>query len=205
MKLGCIFECQREGPDILVCRQFLGQLNPNVVLDPVPMDSKSGLINRCGPATQALLKTNEHVVILWDLIPRWKETGKIYKLADEVKKIEDALAAAKVNRKKVSLVCMVQELEAWLLADHNAWGSIIERIKHPHRIGKLKHFSNPDCEIRPKEILEKLFEKELGKGKIYRDHKHALSIAKAVGRDWRWVGNSDSFKRFALLAGGVKL
>ena len=205
MKLGCIFECQREGPDILVCRQFLGQLNPRVILDPVPMDTKRKLIERCGPATDALLKTNQHVVILWDLIPRWKEDGKTYKLADEIKKVEDALAAAKVNRKKVSLVCMVQELEAWLLADHIAWGSIIAKIKHPHPVGKLKHFNNPDCEIRPKEILEKLFEKELGKGKIYRDHKHAHSIARAIGNDWRRVGNSDSFKRFALHAAGVKL
>ena len=203
MKLGCIFECQRQGPDILVCRQFLSQLNPRVVLDSVPMDDKANLIERCGLATEALLKTNQHVVILWDLIPRWVEGGKIYKLADEVKKVEDALIASTVNLNKVSLVCMIQELEAWLLADHQAVGAVIAKIKKPHALGGLKKYKSPDKEHRPKKILEKIFEQELGY--IYRDHQHALPIAKAIGDDWRWVKNSESFCRFAEKAAGITL
>jgi hypothetical protein len=201
MRLGCIFECQREGPDILVCRQFLSQLNPKVVLDPVPMDDKANLIERCGLAAEVLLKTNQHVVILWDLIPRWTEGDKIYNLEDELQKVKDALIAAKVNLKHVSLVCMIQELEAWLLADHQAVGAVIARIKRPHAIGSLKKYKNPDSEHRPKKILEKVFDQELGY--IYRDHTHALPIAKAVGNDWRRIKKSPSFCRFAKEAAGV--
>ena len=203
MKLGCIFECQREGPDIVVCRQFLSQLNPLIVLDPVPMDDKANLIERCGLAAEVLLKKNHHVVILWDLIPRWVEGDKIYNLAEEVKKVEDALIASKVNLKKVSLVCMIQELEAWLLADYQAVGAVIAKIKKPHPIGSLKKFKHPDCEHRPKKILEKIFDQELGY--IYRDHQHALLIAKAIGNDWRRIKNSASFCRFAEKAVGIKI
>jgi len=42
------------------------------------MDNKRNLIEGCGPAAEALLEENAHVVILWDLIPRWVEAGKIY-------------------------------------------------------------------------------------------------------------------------------
>ena len=203
MKIGGIFECQREGPDILVCRQFLRELNPAVILDPVALSNKRLLIQNCGVATETLLKTNKHVVICWDLIPRWKENGKTYKLEDEIAKLTAALNEADVDLDRVSLVCMVQELEAWFLADYQAFGAVIAKLKAPHPVSKIKKFKRPDRESNPKDILEKIFYANLGY--IYRDHTHALPIAKEVGNDWRRLRNSPSFCRFAEKAAHINL
>src|SRR3972149_7468015 len=117
MKVGFIFEGGRGGADGHVCQYFADRLKPQIEIASRYMDNKPNLLENCGPVAALLVKDCDNVVILWDLYPAWREKGIKPCRKDDRLKIFSSLKANKVPLQKVALVCIEEELEAWLLAD----------------------------------------------------------------------------------------
>jgi hypothetical protein len=82
----------------------------------------------------------------------------------------------KVNLNNVFLVCIQEELEAWLLADHRAVTAMLKPLKHPHPVSRISRV----------------------------DYRHALLIAREIA-DFTKLRRSLSFQRFALEVAGREL
>src|SRR6266496_5813725 len=152
-KVGFIFECGRDGPDFKVCDHFLARLNPRVQMIPRFLDHAERLLNECGDVAAALLRVERctRVVVTWDLEPAW---GGIPCRHEDKDKALQSLRNANVPLQRVVLLCIERELECWLMADNRALQTVLGRYKHPHRVGQLPDFRQPDREIgRPKTEL----------------------------------------------------
>lgn len=204
MKIGLIFECGRDGADGQVCRYFMEKLKPGTEIVSQYMDVKTNLVEDCGPVASVLVKSCAKVVIIWDLYPAWRESHVKPCRKDDRQKIFTSLQSNNVPLSKVALVCIEEELEAWLLADTRALRSFIANCKHPHPVGKLPNFKEPERIIKPKTRLTKIFNQELGVHRCYEDLRDAIKIAKAVP-DFNRIRRSYTFRRFAEKAAGVVL
>jgi len=195
-EVGFIFECGRDGPDYKVCRHLLGKLNENIEIVARFLDNKQRLLSECGSISAQLLAACSRVVVIWDLMPPWG-TVKPCRQEDK-KKAFQSLKDAKVPDNKVTLICIEQELECWLMADTRALRAVLSKLKHPHQLSrKLKDYSKPDRQIkRPKTELISLFQRELGNTRKYIDRNHALPLAQEI-IDWSKLRRSASFRRFA--------
>jgi hypothetical protein len=202
MRIGFIFECGLNGADVQVCRHFMEKLKPGTEIIPQYMDVKTNLVEDCGPVASLLVKSCDRVVIIWDLYPAWRENHIKPCRKDDRQKIFTSLQSNNVPLSKVALVCIEEELEAWLLADTRALRSFIATHKHPHPVGNLKNFKKPEGVKAPKTRLTKIFNQEVGRR--YIDYQDAITIAKAVP-DFNHLKRSSTFRRFAEKAAGVVL
>lgn len=202
MRIGFIFECGRHGADGQVCQYFADKLKPGIEIVPQYMDNKPNLLENCGSVASILVKDCEHVIIIWVLYPAWRE--KCVKPCRKVDRLK-VLSSLEINQvplQKVALVCIEEELEAWLLADTRALRSYIATHKHPHPVGNLKKFKKPEGVKEPKTRLTKIFNQEVGRR--YIDYQDAIMIAKAVP-DFNHLRRSCTFRRFAEKAAGIVL
>jgi len=204
MKIGFIFECGPEGPDVQVCRYLVNKLDPTIEFVSSTLDNKKKLIEDCGAVAKVLLDECEKVIVVWDLYPAWRERGIRPCRHEDRQAIFQSLQAENVDLDKVFLVCIQEELEAWLLADHRAVTAMLQPLKHPHPVSRISRFSTPDSIRNPKKRLTRIFTQELGPRRRYVDYRHALLIAKEIA-DFSRIRRSDSFKRFALKVGGLEL
>ena len=204
MKIGFIFECGPEGPDVQVCRHLVHKLDPTIQFFPSTLDNKKRLVEDCGPVAKTLLGECEKVIIVWDLYPAWRERGIKPCRHEDRRAIFQSLQAEHVDLGKVFLVCIQEELEAWLLADHRAVTAMLQPLKSPHPVGRITKFSKPDSIKSPKTKLTRIFTRELGEGRRYVDYEHAVRIAREI-RDFQRIRRSLSFKRFAFKVCGVEL
>jgi hypothetical protein len=204
MKIGFIFESGRDGADCQVCRHFLSRLEPEIEMVPRFMDDKKNLLENCGPVAAILVESCERVVILWDLYPAWRERHIKPCRKEDRSKIFTSLRSSRVPPEKVALVCIEEELEAWLLADIRALRYVLAVRKRPHPVGKLSQFKNPDRIRNPKTRLTKLFNQELGAHRRYIDYQDAIRIAQAVP-DFSRIRRSSTFSRFTEKTTGRKL
>jgi hypothetical protein len=202
MKVGFIFECGRDGADGQVCHHLVGRLKSGIEIDSQYMDDKKNLLKNCGAVASLLVRSCDKVVIIWDLYPSWREKRIKPCRKDDRQKIFTSLQSNNVPLNKVSLVCIEEELEAWLLADTRALRSYIATHKHPHPVGNLKNFKKPEGVKDPKTRLTKIFNQEVGRR--YIDYQDAITIAKAVP-DFNHLKRSSTFRRFAEKAAGVVL
>ena len=201
-RLGFIFECGREGPDFKVTKHLLARLDPQLEMVPRFMDQKKNLVSNCGPVAAELLRACERVVIQWDLYPIFR-SGPACRRKDK-EKIRASLAANAVPAHRVVMVCVEEELEAWLLADRRAVASLLERYKAPHPVGVIPEKKDPDHVSNPKTYLTRLFNRELGRNRRYEDRVHALALAEKIP-DFSKIRRSASFRHFALEVAGRTL
>jgi hypothetical protein len=204
MKIGFIFECGRDGADSQVCRYFAERLTPGIVVVSQFMDNKPNLLENCGPVASLLIEDCDRVIIIWDLYPAWRETfiGPCRK--EDREKIFASLQSCEVPLHKVVLVCIEEELEAWLLADKRALKTVLTNYKHPHRVGNLPNLGAPERIPKPKTRLTRIFNQELGAHRRYIDHQDAIRIAEAIP-DFNKIKRSTTFRRFAEKAVGITL
>lgn len=204
MKIGFIFECGPDGADVQVCRQLVHKLDPKIQFIANTLDNKNKLVEDCGPVAKALLIECKKVIIVWDLYPAWREKGIKPCRHEDRLAIFQSLRAENVDLSKVFLVCIQEELEAWLLADNRAVAAMLKPIKHPHPVGRISRYPNPDSIRNPKKRLTKIFTQELGSARRYVDYQHAIMLAREIP-NFNKIRRSDSFKRFALKVAGLKL
>ena len=204
MKVGFIFECGPEGPDVKVCRYLVHKLDPKIEFFSSTLDNKKNLVDECGAVAKTLLDECEKVVVVWDLYPAWREKGERPCRREDRQAIFQSLQAESVDLSKVFLVCIQEELEAWLLADHRAVTAMLQPLKHPHPVSRISKFSNPDSVRNPKQRLTKIFTQELGPRRRYVDYWHAIMLVREIS-DLKRIRRSDSFRRFALKVAGLKL
>ena len=204
MKVGFIFDCGPEGPDVKVCRHLVHKLDPKIEFFSSTLDNKKNLVDECGAVAKTLLDECEKVVVVWDLYPAWREKGERPCRREDRQAIFQSLQAESVDLSKVFLVCIQEELEAWLLADHRAVTAMLQPLKHPHPVSRISKFSNPDSVRNPKQRLTKIFTQELGPRRRYVDYWHAIMLVREIS-DLKRIRRSDSFRRFALKVAGLKL
>jgi len=193
VRVGFIFECGPKGADVQVCQNLVHRLRPEIEFVSRTLDVKVNLIRECGPVARVLLQDCEQVIIIWDLFPPWCKTAPC--LHQDRVDIFQSLQDAAVDQSRVSLVCVHEELEAWLLADKRALQTVIARFKRPHQVGRIKNYGSPDSIQKPKTKLNQLFQHELGRGRRYNDLQHAKMIVEAIP-DLRRIRRSLSFQRF---------
>jgi len=193
VKIGFIYECGPDGADVQVCHYLASQMKSGIECVARTLNNKPNLVRECGPVAKVLLQECEHVFIIWDLFPPWREAAPC--LHQDRVDIFESLDNAEVDQERVSLVCIREELEAWLLADKRALQTVLARMKHPHPLGTLKNYSNPDMVPQPKTKLIQLFQRELGKRRKYVDVRDAKRIVEAIP-DFQKIRRSSSFRRF---------
>lgn len=204
MKIGFIFECGRDGPDSKVCCHFVERLKSDIEIESQYMDDKKNLLENCGAVASLLIRSCDKVVIIWDLYPSWREKHIKPCRKEDRANIFASLKSNNVPLQKVALVCIEEELEAWILADTRALRSFIATRKHPHPVSNLPNFKKPEGVIGPKTRLTKIFNQELGARRRYIDYQDAIWIAKAVP-DFKRIKRSCTFRRFVEKATGIVL
>lgn len=204
MKIGFIFECGPDGPDVQICRYLVHKLDSTIEFISSTLDNKKKLLEDCGAVAKVLLDECEKVIIVWDLYPAWREKGIKPCRHEDRLAIFQSLQAEDVDLGKVFLVCIQEELEAWLIADNRAVKAMLEPLKHPHPVSRIRRFPNPDRIRNPKTRLTKIFTQELGAGRRYVDYQHAIKLVRKIS-DFTRIRRSDSFRRFALKVAGVEL
>lgn len=197
MKIGLILECGPEGPDKKVCERLARKLRPDVRLEFATLSNKPSLIEGCGKAAQQLLAAGcNRVIIVWDLFPAWREKGARPCRAEDRRLILKSLQASDVKPKHVRLVCITEELEAWLLADHAALGQFLSTAAHPIRVSRRRQ---PERISDPKKVMRKLFNGS--RYSDYRDTWHAGQVAELI--DVARLRVIESFDRFARFVDGA--
>lgn len=178
MKFGLICEGVQDGADEQMLRCLIRRLKPDLDFVIVALGNKPTLKRECGRATHRLLTTDGcvRVGILWDLFPKWGDDDNDCD-TDEAD-IRASLDAAEVDTSKVELLCVIAELETWLLFDHKAIEAAITRPVHPVTVSRIK---KPMEETHPKDRLRKLFERK--KVRRYQEHYHNIRIAQHADLD----------------------
>jgi hypothetical protein len=103
-----------------------------------------------------------------------------------------------VRSRRVYLVCIEEELEAWLLADGRALSAVVSTPAHPVIIQDAK---NPERMQNPKKRLTRIFREHLRRP--YNDRIHAEKIVNALP-DLNRIKRCATFVRFAVKATGRK-
>jgi len=193
MKLGLIVESGPQGAEVQVLPYLAEQIAPGVECSCVTFCNKPALIGECGPATANLLNDGcDKVLIVWDLYPAWREDGCRPDCVEDCVAIRAALRTAGVSDDdgRVAMICIREELEAWLVADGRALSAVLSRPTHPVRVGDTR---SPDTARNPKVKLRNIF-RQHGRSD-YSDRTHAIQIVQALPGHNR-IGRSQSFQRF---------
>lgn len=199
MKVGLIFECGPQGADKKVCEHLIKTFFPGVQIVPsVTMSNKQLLVMNCGKVARALLEDGcDLVLIIWDEQPRWAEIEEKTFCHNDVAKIRGSLRGEIVDDERTRLVCIKQELEAWLAADERALSSFLSSPTHPFRCPKCR---KPDEKQNGKKHLYQVFQD--AKRPKYIDLDHALPITQRIV-DLTRLRKLQSFARFEKLLLGT--
>lgn len=193
MKIGMIFECGPNGPDQQVCEYLVNRLEPEYEISSATLNNKPNLLSDCGPAAATLLEGGcDRVVIIWDLYPAWRKKGERPCRREDREAIFQSLANADVDSSRVYLVCIEEELEAWLLADERALIQVLSRPTHPVKLNRIK---NTEEVTNPKARLTQIYKEN--RGHKYNDLTDAIRIVRAIP-DYGRIQRCRTFQRFAL-------
>lgn len=187
-----------------MCEYLVRQLHPNIEVVSVTLTEKRTLISQCGEAAAQLLGDNcQRVVIVWDLYPPWRKKGEKPCRHEDREAILESMQRAGVTSTNVHLVCIREELEAWLIADNRAIEIAISKLVD-HKRPRIAKVTDPDSVSKPKARLMKLFTQHTPRQ--YEDHIHAIKIVRELeSLGLNRIRRSKSFARFALKATDTKI
>ncbi len=199
MKVGLIVECTPSGMESIVCPKLIALLAQEtgqpIELHAVrTMTNKKLLINDAADAAKILLSEGcDRVVVLWDENPPWSPDEDF---ADERcwhierQQLIENLGAAKVNPKRIRLVCIEREFETWLLHDDALISTVVSTQNHPY---KAKSTPNPVTIADPKAALEKHYRNN---HRSFNPDVAAVSFAQNIDSLNR-LKKCDTFRYFA--------
>ena len=200
MKVGMIFECGPFGADKAVCEHLIYRIKPDMQIVSETLDNKPKLIAQCGDVAASLLDARcERVVIIWDLYPPWRERGVKPCRKEDRENIMLSLQKADADSTKVALVCIEEELEAWLLADERAISKVLSKPHRPVRVDRRKRVGRIP---NPKGLLRDIFRQNGGRS--YNEIIDAVKIVSSMPNLNR-LKKVDTFRRFALKTSDVNL
>jgi len=201
MKIGLIFECGPKGADKKVCEILIKKLNPEIQTKSITLDNKPNLVQKCGASAKQLLDTEkcDRVIIVWDLYPAWRIGGEKPCRKEDCDAVLRSIDHAGVDRTKVHLICITEELEAWLLADGRAISTTLSR---PTKKIKISDTKKPEQVKNSKKALSQIYEKNIGRK--YSDLTDAEKIAKNIP-DFTKISRSASFCRFAIKSTDINI
>jgi len=195
-KLGLILECGPEGADKKVCEHVVRRIAPKVEVVSITLGNKPNLVEQCGESAAQLFSDGcERVVIVWDLYPPWRDQKPCRH--EDRENIARSLANARIATAEVYLVCIEEELEAWLLADGRALSHVLSRPAHPVTI---RHTRRVHQVRSPKTRLNQMFQEH--SHRPYVDRIHAEQIIAAL-LDFSQLRRCETFARFVLKATGI--
>jgi len=196
MRLGLIVESGPQGAEAQVLPHLAKRIMPQVeICSPTTFRNKPDMIANCGKAVANLLNVEgcNKVLIVWDLYPAWRDDGCRPDCVKDCNDIRESLQSAGIpdGDSRVSLICIREELEAWLIADNRALEAYLSTDAHP--VKGICRKKRPDCVRNPKKELTRIFQQH-GKGR-YNDLIHAIGIVKWLP-DLNRITRSQSFQRF---------
>lgn len=197
-KLGLVLECDSGGPDELVFKCLVRRLSPGTAVKAVTMGSKSGMLLRAAETAQELIETEkcDQVIIVWDYKPPFEGPPPAKRCEDETALMKKTLEGLPQSlQKKVRLLCLVHELETWLITEDQAVRDYLSTDAHKCKYKAPKPHSKTD----PKAFLSSEF--RAFRGTRYEDFKEAIRLV-VRWQDTRKVGKLDSFQRFSKLVTG---
>ena len=191
MKIGMIFECGPDGADRKVCEHLARMIQPESEIVSVTLDNKPKLVGECGTAARRLLDEScERIFIVWDLYPAWRKEGQRPCRREDREAIQYSLSRSDVPIQKVALICIEEELDAWLLADGRALSRVLSRQTHPATVRDMRR---PDQIQKPKTRLNRIFRQHARRP--YVDRMDARKIVQALP-DLNKIRRSITFVRF---------
>ena len=207
MKIGLITEGVKDGADQAVCSHLTMMIcrEANVECQVVcrPLGNLPALKTDCGTTAALLLADGcDRVIILWDLHPGWRTDGEPPCRQEHRKDILASLTTAEVDASRIALVCIEEELEAWLLADHRAVTRFIESKPVRDRRVSISQARSPEHIDKPKTRLDNIVRQYWGRQ--YADRVHAIQIVQQFP-DLRHIRRSVTFQRFELKVKGNTL
>lgn len=191
MRIGMVFESGPQGAEKQVCEYLARQLRPGVTISSATHRNKAEMIADCGKDVVQLLKEGcKRILIVWDLFPPWRKAGEKPCRKKDREAILKSLELAGVADAPVFLVCVREELEAWLLADGRAIAKVLSTAAHP--VTAISDSQQPDHVPNPKGRLKRLF--RIHRRGEFNDLLHAIKIIRTA--DLRRLRRSESFRRF---------
>lgn len=196
-----ILECGPQGADKAVCEYLTKLLDPEIEVISLTLDNKPGLIENCADAATTLseLEDCDRVVIVWDLYPAWRKAGERPCRKQDREQILEKLGNAGITNPNVFLVCIEEELEAWLLWEPQAISIFLSK---PHRKIKVNKIGRSEQVKNPKVKLNKIFQENVNIP--YSDRIHAKQIVQNIVNTNR-LRRCETFVRFALKVADVEL
>jgi hypothetical protein len=196
MKIGLIVESGPQGAEVQVLPKLIARLGHKHTVSIATFENKPRMVDGCGKAAARLIGEGcRKVLIVWDLYPAWRQKGRKPCRREDRQSIAASLQAAGVAERHVSLICIEEELEAWLIADGRALSAVLSTAEHPVRAGDSK---SPEDVPNPKARLRRLFRRS-GRGD-YSDRVHAGKIVDAMP-DFTRLRRCASFRRFEVSLG----
>ena len=196
MKIGLILECQKDGADQKVFELLVRKITrPSATVVSRTLGNKPNVLAKCGDVAAELLADKDkcdRVLVIWDLWPSWERDAAPCRKVDRATALA-SLEKAKVDIKKVRLLCIEQMLESWLLADERALRQLLQEWSHPHPVRKFAVPGGAGGDTKPKKLLRRLF-RECGCW-AYEESDHAHLIS-SRWPDLARVGKLPTFKRF---------
>ena len=190
-KIAFIVESGPMGAEKEVIPHLAKQISPNIEFEVVPLDDKRKLFSDCGEWTKEYLnKGYDKVIILWDLKPAWEVDQNKVCLVEELEIIQENLNTAGVTSSKVYKICLVQMLEAWLIADERAIRALLSTSAHSVRVPRTR---KPEEERDPKSKLMTIFRQK--RGRRYNDGVDAIKIVEQMP-DLNRIRRLSTFQRF---------
>lgn len=204
MKVGFVLESGEDSAEHQVFKFLLAKLRPEVKPVFVFMNNKGALFRECAAKVEGLFDIDRcvRVFIVWDLIPPEVLDSRNKKSCTAER--EALLAKLRPQDRppeRTTLLCISQELEAWLLADGTAIEAYLFGKKAKTHGGKpIADDKHPEREPNPKKRLGNIFQENRGKYFEYSDTDHAIELLKRA--DLSKYDRAPSFARLrAKLAG----
>lgn len=183
MRVGFVLECGEDGAEHAVFKYLVAKLRPAVTPVFVFMNNKGALFRGCAAKVEGLFDIERcvRVFVVWDLIPpEVLDAAKKKSCKAERAELLAKLRPEDRSPERTTLLCISQELEAWLLADGTAIDDFLFAKKaSTHRDKKpIADDKKPEREPNPKKRIGKLFDEARGGSFEYSDIDHAIEIVK---------------------------